>query len=353
MAAAPPAVALLGAASRGAVREHWSPRGAVPRVHVSALTEASFLRDFVATSRPVVLLGATAHWRAHARWRAAGDWRERLVELAGEAAETDVNTTPTGRGDAAVDGAFVAPCTKRLPLRAALAELAGGGRCGVPYLSGQDDNVRKQLPGLLADLGGDAGCDVASAALGGASGIDAVNLWVGESRSITSATHKDHYENLVSVIVGVKRFTLLPPADVLWLYERELPPAAFAHDDALCRGCGGGGGGGGGEPCWRIARDADPEARVPWICVDPDAPDDARFPLFANASPVTVDVAAGETLYLPALWYHQVSHPQDGPTVAVNVWRDMNFNSAAFASFSLLREAALLTTRETAHRGAP
>jgi len=78
-----------------------------------------------------------------------------------------------------------------------------------------------------------------------------------------------------------------------------------------------------------------------------ERPDLAQFPLFRRASPVSVDVCAGETLYIPALWYHAVSHPtaDEEPAIAVNTWRDMTYLSGAFATYSLLREAALLTTR--------
>jgi len=352
--------ALLGAASRDAVRAHWAPRPAVPRVAASSLTEASFLRDFVAPSRPVVIVGATAHWRAHALL-AGADWRERLVELAGEGAETDVNTTPTGRGDAAVLAAadeaeapeagrgrrgrrvFVMPQTRRLPLRAALEQVAGGAcRCGVPYMSGQDDNVRKQCPALLAALGGNAACGAATDALGGASSVDAVNLWVGASAKIVSTTHKDFYNNLMTVVRGVKRICLLPPADVLWLYERRLPAARYEHNDARCDGGGSGGNGCGG--CWRVARD-ETAGFVPWVCVDPERADLDEFPLFESASPVVVDVGPGDTLFLPALWHHQVSHPHDAVTIAINTWHELDFNSGSYATYSLLREAALLTTR--------
>ena len=86
---------------------------------------------------------------------------------------------------------------------------------------------------------------------------------------------------------------------------------------------------------------------MPWVCVDPQSPDLARFPDFSNASPVEVDVHEGETLYLPPMWYHQVSHPLEGAvTIAVNTWRDQNFMSGSYSTYSLLREAALLTTRE-------
>lgn len=37
---------------------------------------------------------------------------------------------------------------------------------------------------------------------------------------------------------------------------------------------------------------------------------------------------AGQTLYLPSLWYHQVSqtHSQAPYTIAINYWFDMSFS---------------------------
>lgn len=73
-------------------------------------------------------------------------------------------------------------------------------------------------------------------------------------------------------------------------YEREFPAARYAKR-------GGG---------FEIDREPD-GARVPWIPVDPgDERATESFPLFAHATPLVVDVRAGETLYLPALWYHKV-----------------------------------------------
>ena len=46
--------------------------------------------------------------------------------------------------------------------------------------------------------------------------------------------------------------------------------------------------------------------QVPWIPIDPLKPDLERYPMYRDARPVTVTVHAGETLYLPSLWYHQV-----------------------------------------------
>ena len=56
--------------------------------------------------------------------------------------------------------------------------------------------------------------------------------------------------------------------------------------------------------------------------VDPDHPDLSRFPKFAHALPLHVTVRAGETLYLPALFYHHVHQSDDslGRCVAVNMY---------------------------------
>ncbi len=38
--------------------------------------------------------------------------------------------------------------------------------------------------------------------------------------------------------------------------------------------------------------------------VDPFSPDLAKFPLYANARPVQINLAPGDALYVPAHWFH-------------------------------------------------
>lgn len=104
---------------------------------------------------------------------------------------------------------------------------------GMPYLSWQNDSLRAQAPGLMADIRpfpfspwsslADAG---GGGGAGDGMGAEAVNIWIGDERSC-SAIHKDNYENLYAVVAGEKVFTLLPPCEVLWLYERRYPTGAF------------------------------------------------------------------------------------------------------------------------------
>jgi hypothetical protein len=59
---------------------------------------------------------------------------------------------------------------------------------------------------------------------------EAINLWIGNSRSVT-ALHKDNYENVYVQIIGEKHFCLLPPVAYACVAERELRPASYVSLD--------------------------------------------------------------------------------------------------------------------------
>ena len=56
---------------------------------------------------------------------------------------------------------------------------------------------------------------------------DAINLWIGNSKSIT-ALHKDNYENIYCQLVGSKHFVLLPPVESACVNEKLLPSAHYS-----------------------------------------------------------------------------------------------------------------------------
>eukprot|EP00041_Stephanoeca_diplocostata_P022912 m.553986 g.553986 ORF g.553986 m.553986 type:complete len:596 (-) comp22173_c0_seq13:817-2604(-) len=93
-------------------------------------------------------------------------------------------------------------------------------------------------------------------------------------------------------------------------------------------------------------------SRRQWIAVDPDNPDHDRHPLFRHAHPLRVVVRAGQALYLPSMWYHQVSQhgspfhsgaptssDLEGCTLAVNFWYDMSFDSK-YAYFKFIESVS-------------
>ncbi|RHY20582.1 hypothetical protein DYB25_000307 [Aphanomyces astaci] len=57
---------------------------------------------------------------------------------------------------------------------------------------------------------------------------------------------------------------------------------------------------------------------TPWIPVNPLHPQVEKYPLTKHLQPLVVTLEAGETLYLPSLWYHRATQLTE--TVAVNYW---------------------------------
>lgn len=174
---------------------------------------------------------------------------------------------------------------------------------------------------------------------------DAVNLWIGDERSVSSM-HKDHYENLFYVLSGEKVFTLCPPADAPFLYQGDFDSGAFYQKRS-------------GE--WIVRQeytdnndenhsDEGPmPSRVKWIegDVEPlvtDGNDGIRedHPLLSFTHPIRVHVKAGEMLYLPALWFHRVT--QTCETVGLNYWYDMHFDSPHWCYFNFLQQLEVHTS---------
>lgn len=108
--------------------------------------------------------------------------------------------------------------------------------------------------------------------------------------------------------------------------------------------------------------------KVPWIPVDPLAPDLERYPAYGRARPLRCSVKAGEMLYLPSLWFHHVRQSHgciagrfaqmtrrkhirspvklDGGMFLflVNFWYDMDFD-IKYNYFTLLDDIAAVTSQ--------
>jgi len=111
-------------------------------------------------------------------------------------------------------------------------------------------------------------------------------IWIGNRVAV--ATHNDENSNIAVVMAGRRRFTLFPPDQVGNLY---IGPFEFTP------------------------------AGTPISLADPDAPDLARFPRFADALAVaqTVELEPGDALYIPYMWWHHV-RSLDPISILVNYW---------------------------------
>jgi jumonji domain-containing protein 7 len=168
---------------------------------------------------------------------------------------------------------------------------------------------------------------------------DAINLWVGNERSVSSM-HKDHYENLFYVCSGQKEFVLCPPADAPFLHENLFAIGTFSPSQSSSEDQHG--------PSWIVVADnkqdddEDKSYKTNWI--EPDIlthleNGDQKFPLLSRAHPIKIIVSEGEMLYIPSLWYHRVT--QTCETVGVNYWFDMKFDGPTWCYFNLLQHSKI------------
>jgi hypothetical protein len=111
-------------------------------------------------------------------------------------------------------------------------------------------------------------------------------IWLGNA--ITTPTHLDEWNNIGCVVAGRRRFTLFPPEQITNLY---IGPIDFAPTGA------------------------------PMSLVSLHAPDFERFPRFreALAAAVTAELAPGDAIYIPPLWWHHVESLEPF-NVLINYW---------------------------------
>lgn len=257
-----------------------------------------FYREFVSPNKPLVVRGGASHWPAVSRWT-----NSYLKRRLGDK-EVTVTVTPNGLADAPQGDLFVMPEERRIKMANFLNVLERPEtEKGVFYIQKQNSNLTVEFSDILGDMVEDV--DWATEAFG--KKPDAVNFWMGDSRAVTSM-HKDPYENMYCVVRGQKNIILHPPTDLPWVPYREYLPAIYQLNSKT-------------EKFDTLPITAPP---IPWVSVDPMAPDLDTFPEYANATKIEVRLEAGDMLYLPSLWFHHVTQSDDA--IAVNFWYDMEYD---------------------------
>lgn len=133
-------------------------------------------------------------------------------------------------------------------------------------------------------------------------------LWLGNRVHV--ATHYDLSSNLAIVVAGRRHFTLFPPEQVANLY---VGPLEFTP------------------------------AGTPISMVDAAAPDLDRFPLFATAMAAaqTAELAPGDAIYIPYLWWHHVESLDPLSILANYWWSETRQPQPGLAPIDVLRHARL------------
>ncbi|NCF20388.1 MAG: cupin-like domain-containing protein [Haliea sp.] len=113
-----------------------------------------------------------------------------------------------------------------------------------------------------------------------------VSIWIGNRTRI--AAHYDLPDNLACVVAGHRRFTLFPPEQLVNLYVGPLDFTPAGQQISL---------------------------------VDFHDPDLDRFPRFAQAleHALVVDMAPGDAIFIPSMWWHHVES-LDNLNILLNYW---------------------------------
>ena len=145
----------------------------------------TFLREGVSAYQPVVIRGMIDDWPATRAWNL-----ETLCNKLGgtEGGSISVTMTPDGKADCPIDGedgrrfAYPFECNISPSLFKSMLENPEK-HDAVPYLSVQNDNLRKDMPMLLNDIPPSLSIAKEAFGLEGES-PEAINLWVGGSTTL-------------------------------------------------------------------------------------------------------------------------------------------------------------------------
>jgi Cupin-like domain len=251
----------------------------MPIREVSGLDDEAIRREVIASGKPAVLRGFVAAWPAVEHGRTSAAALVSYLRRFDNGGHVDaIMTPPEVRGrifyNEAMDGFNY--LRNRLPLSAVAEQaLRYSTFARAPAVVAQSALIRDCVPGFLAENRLTLLDESVSP-----------RIWLGNA--VTTPTHLDEWCNIACVVSGRRRFTLFPPEQIANLY---VGPLDFAPTGA------------------------------PVSLVRLGEPDFARFPRFrdALAAAQVADLGAGDALFIPPLWWHNVES-LDSFNVLVNYW---------------------------------
>jgi hypothetical protein len=255
--------------------------GALPDAirEFSALDSDAIRRDVLEDKRPAVLRGLVGDWPAVKHGQDSPAALVRYLKGFDSGKPVDaLLAAPEIDGQIFYNDAMTGFnfLRNRLPL-AAVAEqvLRYAGFPKSPAVAAQSALIRDCLPGFSDENRvGIVDADVLP------------RIWLGNR--ITTPAHVDEWNNIGCVVAGRRRFTLFPPEQVANLY---IGPLDFAPTGA------------------------------PMSLVPLRHPDFERYPKFreALAAAQTAELAPGDAIFIPPLWWHHVESLEPF-NVLVNYW---------------------------------
>ena len=237
--------------------------GDVPRIERPPRSD--FERQYLVQSRPAVVSGALDDWPALAKWSAdwfAGRFGDRVVQV-------NVSSSPRFT--------FSGRSRREMTMRDAVARMRQGG--GPEWFYMQLDDAGEALPGLEEDIAVPTLVPLPHRSL-------EMKLWLGGEGNI-SPLHFHRYHYLLTQVVGGKRVVLFEPGQLHRLY----PDSVGLHHVSS---------------------------------VDIDRPDLSRFPRLRRAASIETVIGAGDMLFIPAYWWHQVYSLDLAATISYSWLADLS-----------------------------
>ena len=224
-----------------------------------------FRRDYMARSRPVVIRGGIKDWPAFRDWSP-----EVLAEKVG-GNEVLVQQSPTAIFG--LDPELGGPRYQEITttLGEYVRNMMNVDEGDVRYYV-QRANIPERLPELMEDFSLPSYVEAAKVYL--------INLWLGPAGNVTTL-HYDTPNNFLAHVRGRKRLKMFSP----WEARRLYPCRSKAYNMSQ---------------------------------VNIDDPDLKKFPRFRDAQMYEVEIEAGDLLFIPTYWWHQVYSETAG--ISVNIW---------------------------------
>ena len=242
------------------------------------MSKAQFFEQVVPEQKPIVIRGFAKNWPLVAAAQKSPHHFVEYLNRFYRGAKTQMVVAPPDANkrfyyNAELTGVNFLTGEERVDLfLGRLLELIN--RDLYPAISLQGATIKDILPGLLHDNCTDFFSEVEP------------RIWVGNEGIIN--THYDGSDNFACVVAGRRRFTLFPPQQTCHLYPG---PLNFTP------------------------------AGAPTSLVDINNPDFERYPLFNRAleQAYRVELAAGDAIFIPMLWWHHVESLEK-VNALINYW---------------------------------
>ncbi|NES98967.1 MAG: cupin-like domain-containing protein [Sphaerospermopsis sp. SIO1G2] len=242
----------------------------VSRIHKPTLAELQQATN--GFNKPVIITGKLEEWKAFQSWSA-----EYLNQVLNNK-EVKISISNNKIFTFTAENDYILPSTE-MKFNDFTNWIMNGDRSEISYYLYQTP-IDQSFPELLPDIQTPEYIKPGDPVL--------ANLWMGTGGNI-SPLHWDSAQNLLSQIQGRKRILLFEPKQTEFLYPF---PA---------------------------------NSKIPHMSqVKVDRPDFNKFPKSQNARYTECTIEAGEMLFIPPFWWHQV-YSLDQLNVAINFWWPIRF----------------------------